>query len=121
LGATLPMAGGLLNANATLSARSKTFQFEVPSPFLDQPGYRIVDANLVWTASDSRFSFGLHGKNLLDNQIITSGYQFLAVAPDGTPLRNGLGNPIPTLGREGVVTAFYGNPRQIFVTAGVKF
>jgi iron complex outermembrane receptor protein len=27
----------------------------------------------------------------------------------------------PSLGREGVVTAFYGNPRQVFVSFGVKF
>jgi len=27
----------------------------------------------------------------------------------------------PSLGQEGVVTAFYGNPRQVFVTGTVKF
>jgi iron complex outermembrane receptor protein len=27
----------------------------------------------------------------------------------------------PTLGREGTLTAFYGNPRQVFVTGTVKF
>ncbi len=121
LGAAIPVANGLLNSSVTVSAKSKTFQFEVPSPFLDQDGYRMVDASVVWVSGDDRFSLGLHGKNLFDKQIITSGYQFLAVAPDGTPLRNGVGNLIPTLGREGVVTAFYGNPRQISVTAGVKF
>ena len=31
------------------------------------------------------------------------------------------GQPISTLGPEGTLTAFYGNPRQVFVTAGVKF
>ncbi len=75
----------------------------------------------MWRSEDDRFSLGLHGKNLTDKQYITSGYQFLSVAPDGTPLRNGAGNVIPTLGREGVATVFYGNPRQVFVSAGVKF
>jgi iron complex outermembrane receptor protein len=28
---------------------------------------------------------------------------------------------IPTLGTEGVLTAYYGNPRQVFVTGTVKF
>jgi iron complex outermembrane receptor protein len=28
---------------------------------------------------------------------------------------------IPSLGKEGVVTTFYGNPRQIFASFGVKF
>jgi iron complex outermembrane receptor protein len=27
----------------------------------------------------------------------------------------------PSLGREGVVTAFYGNPRQVFLSLGYKF
>ena len=66
-------------------------------------------------------SMTLWGKNLTNKRYITSGYQFLSTAADGTILRNGAGNVIPTLGREGVATAFYGNPRQIFVTAGLKF
>ena len=37
------------------------------------------------------------------------------------PLRNAQGQVIPSLGKEGVVTTFYGNPRQIFATFGVKF
>lgn len=122
LGATFAMGDGKIGASTTLSYRSKTNQFEVPSPFLDQKGYALLDASLVWTAPDERFTLGVFGKNLLDKQYITSGYQFLSVAADGTPIRNATtGNVVPTLGREGVVTAFYGNPRQIFVTAGVKF
>ena len=31
------------------------------------------------------------------------------------------GNPIPSLGREGVATAFYGNPRQVFLSLGFNF
>jgi iron complex outermembrane receptor protein len=118
---TLGAELGAFNAQATYSYRSKTNQFEVPSPFLDQKGYGLLDASLTWTSEDSRWSVGLHGKNLLDKQYITSGYQFLSVAPNGTPLRNAAGNLIPSLGREGVVTAFYGNPRQVFLTAGFKF
>ncbi len=122
LGARLPLASGMLNASTTLSYRSKTNQFEVPSPFLDQKGYALLDASLVWTSDDERFSLGLHGKNLTDKQYKTSGYQFAAVNPTtGVPLVSGAGNIVPSLGQEGVVTAFYGNPRQLFITAGVKF
>jgi hypothetical protein len=32
---------------------------------------------------------------------------------------NGL--PIPVLGRTGVASAFYGDPRQVFVSAAVNF
>ncbi len=119
--ATLGLELGAFNASTTYSYRSKTNQFEVPSPFLDQKGYGLFDANVTWASDDDRFSLGLHGKNLFDKEYITSGYQFLSVAPDGTPRRNGAGNVIPSLGREGIVTAFYGNPRQVFLTAGLKF
>ena len=117
-----PLAGGTFDIGTTLSWRSKTNQFEVPSPFLDQPGYALWDGNLTWTSSNDRYTIGLHAKNILDKQYITSGYQFLAVNPvTGVPLVNAVtGNVIPSLGREGVVTVFYGNPRQIFLSFGLK-
>ena len=116
-----PAFSGNITASTTVSYRSKTFQFETPSPFLDQPGFALWDASLIWRDDEDRFSFGINAKNILDKQYITSGYQFLSTAPDGTPLRNAAGNLIPTLGTEGVATAFYGNPRQVFVTGTVKF
>jgi iron complex outermembrane receptor protein len=124
------MMGGTLNLNSTLSYRTKTFQFEVPSPFLDQPGYALLDAGIVWNSPDDRYSIGLHGKNLTDKQYITSGYQFLTANPvtgvpvlSVTPASAVFNQPgvAPSLGREGVVTTFYGNPRQVFLSLGVKF
>jgi iron complex outermembrane receptor protein len=124
------MMGGEINASTTLSYRTKTFQFETPSPFLDQDGYALLDASLVWTSADDRFTVGLHGKNLTDKQYITSGYQFLNVNPvTGAPVLSvspaspNFGKPgvAPSLGREGVVTTFYGNPRQVFLSLGLKF
>ncbi|HEX9964648.1 MAG TPA: TonB-dependent receptor [Allosphingosinicella sp.] len=118
-----PLAGGTFDVNSTLSYRSKTFQFETPSPFLDQPGYALWDANLTWTSGDDRWTIGLHAKNITDKQYITSGYQFLSVNPiTGVPNVNATtGNVVPSLGREGVVTTFYGNPRQVFLSLGMKF
>jgi iron complex outermembrane receptor protein len=119
---TTPAMGGDLSMSTTVSYRSKTFQFETPSPYLDQPGYALWDAHLVWTSPDNRYTIGLHAKNILDEQYITSGYQFLVTNPTtGVPTLAGNGNPIPSLGREGVVTAFYGNPRQVFLTLGFNF
>ncbi|PXW78152.1 iron complex outermembrane receptor protein [Blastomonas natatoria] len=117
----VPAFSGQITASTTVSYRSKTFQFETPSPFLDQPGFALWDASLIWRDDEDRFSFGINARNILDKRYITSGYQFLATAPDGTPTRNAAGNLIPTLGTEGVATAFYGNPRQVFVTGTVKF
>jgi iron complex outermembrane receptor protein len=118
---TTPLANGELAASTTLSYRSKTFQFETPSPYLDQPGYALWDAHLSWTSPNQRYTIGLHAKNILGEQYITSGYQFLAANPvTGVPTLVG-GNPVPSLGREGVATAFYGNPRQVFLSIGINF
>ena len=117
-----PVGAGRLNLGTTVSYRSSTTQFEIPNPYIDQSGYALVDASLVYTAPDDRWSIGLYGKNLLDKEYKTSGYSFIAGnATTGVPILGGTGLPVASLGREGTLTAFYGNPRQLFVTAGVKF
>jgi iron complex outermembrane recepter protein len=111
-----PLGAGRLNLGTTLSYRSSVNQFEIPNPFIDQSGYALWDASIVYTAPDDRWSIGLYGRNLTDKEYITSGYSFIAAnATTGVPtLVNGL--PVASLGREGTLTAFYGNPRQVFVT-----
>lgn len=117
-----PVGAGRLNLGTTVSYRSSTTQFEIPNPYIDQSGYALVDASLVYTAPDDRWSIGLYGKNLFDKEYKTSGYSFIAGnATTGVPILGGNGLPVASLGREGTLTAFYGNPRQVFVTAGVKF
>jgi iron complex outermembrane receptor protein len=117
-----PVGAGRLNLGTTVSYRSSTTQFEIPNPYIDQSGYALVDASLVYTAPDDRWSIGLYGKNLLDKEYKTSGYSFIAGnATTGVPVLGGTGLPVASLGREGTLTAFYGNPRQVFLTAGVKF
>ena len=126
----VPTSIGEVTASTTVSYRSKTYQFETPSPYLDQPKYTLWDANLVWNSEGKRFSVGLHAKNITNKRYITSGYQFLTVNPvTGVPVRSVVpASPVfnqpgvaPSLGREGVVTAFYGNPRQLFATFAVEF
>ena len=117
-----PAWGGRLNANTSLSYRSKSQQFELAIPELDQKGFALLDANLVWRSPGNRYTIGLHGKNLTDTRYITSGYNFLAQNPlTGAFLRDGAGRPVSTLGKEGVLTAYYGNPRQVFVSLGLNF
>ena len=118
----VPVSSGTLHAGTTLSYRSKTYQFELPAPGLDQKGYALWDASLVWSSEGDRFSLGVHGKNILNKKYITSGYVFLSQNLDtGAYNRTPEGALIPTLGADGVLTAYYGNPRQVFVTAGYKF
>lgn len=121
LAAVIPVGTGEVNASTGISYKSKTHQFEFENPFLDQEGYALWDASVTWKINDN-FSFGVHGKNLSDTRYKTSGYWFGAVNPTtGLPLYTSTGNIISALGKEGVVTAFYGNPRQIFATVGFKF
>ncbi|MBL0769555.1 TonB-dependent receptor [Sphingopyxis sp. XHP0097] len=117
-----PVGEGSINASTTISYRSASQQFEIPTPGLDQPGFALWDANLVWNIDDI-FSLGVHGRNLTNKRYITSGYNFLRQNPDTGQfiLLNGQPGISSTLGAEGVLTAYYGNPRQVFVTGTVKF
>jgi iron complex outermembrane receptor protein len=117
-----PVADGKLNFNTTVAYKSKTYQFEIANPYLDQPAYATWDASLVYHAHDDRWNIGIHGKNLTNKRYITSGYTFMAADPTtGVLQRNAQGNLIPALGKEGVLTVFYANPRQVFVSFGLNF
>ncbi|HEX8300770.1 TonB-dependent receptor [Sphingomonas sp.] len=121
LGYTTPIGEGSLTVSGTVSYRGASQQFELRTPMLDQPSYTLFDANLVWDINEN-FSLGVHGRNLGNKRYIVAGYNFLSQNPDtGDFLRNAGGAYIPTLGTEGVLTAYYGNPRQIFGTATIKF
>ena len=123
LGYATPVGSGTLNLSTTLSYRSRTQQFELRIPGLDQEGYALLDASIVWRSDDDRWMIGLHGRNLTDKRYITSGYNFLRQNPDTGAfiLANGQPGLSSTLGAEGILTAFYGNPRQVYLTVGVNF
>ena len=92
---------GRLTINQLTSYRGDSSQFEVPSP-IDQEAYTLVDLSLRWKENGSRWGFALTGKNLTDERYRVSGYNFINPA-----------NGAPTLGLEGVLTGFYGDPRTI--------
>ncbi|MCP3735086.1 TonB-dependent receptor [Sphingomonas sp. RP10(2022)] len=118
----LPVGEGLVTANSTVSYRSLTHQFETASPFLDQPRYTLLDAGITYAFGEGRrYSIGVYGKNLTDKRYKTSGYQYIASTVAGVPILNAAGGYSSTLGKEGIATAFYGNPRQVFVSVGAKF
>ena len=115
----LPIGEGQLNFNAGMSFKSRTYQFEVAIPQIDQPAYQLFDASIVYRAPDGRWSLGVFGKNLTDERIRTSGYNFIAATSAITGVLTN--PPVSALGREGVLTAFYANPRQFYVTGTIKF
>ncbi|MFV0643556.1 MAG: TonB-dependent receptor [Sphingomonadaceae bacterium] len=119
---TTGLGDGDLYLGSTVSYRSKTYQFEIPNPYLDQKGYALWDASAIYTAPGKRWSLGVYGKNILNKKYKTSGYTFMAANPTtGELLTTPGGSLIPTLGPEGTLTAFYGNPRQVFVTGTISF
>jgi iron complex outermembrane receptor protein len=109
---------GTLTIGGGMSFKSKTFQFEIANPYLDQPAYQLYDASLVYRAPGGRWTLGLYGKNLTDKRYRTSGYTFMAA----NALTGDLVVPlVPALGKEGVLTTFHGNPRQVYATASINF
>ncbi|HSI17603.1 MAG TPA: TonB-dependent receptor [Sphingomonas sp.] len=113
LGAVFNAGPGSINASTVVSYRSLTHQFETASPFLDQPGYTLLDAHITYSFDAGKYSIGVHGKNLTDVHYKIGGYQYISTSAAGVNT--------PTLGKEGIATAFYGNPRQVFVTVSAKF
>jgi iron complex outermembrane receptor protein len=90
---------GMLTLTGSGAYRGASQQFENPIALLDQKEFWLFDASIVWTSENGGLRAGLHGKNLGDEDYITSGYNF------------------PTV--DNSVLAFYGNPRT--VTATVEF
>ena len=77
--------------------------FETASPILDQEGFWMFDASLVWTSSNDRLTVGVHGKNLSDEQYRVGGYVF----------------PGALFGDS--LIGYYGAPRTVTATVGLKF
>jgi iron complex outermembrane receptor protein len=106
---------GSLSFMNSLSYKSKVYQTEIARPtgvpsldltvpgnlMLAQDGFALWDAGVVWTSSDRRIQFGLHGRNLADKRYKTAGYNF-----------SGFFNTI---------TTFYGDPRTVRATLNLKF
>ncbi|MES2015890.1 MAG: TonB-dependent receptor [Pseudomonadota bacterium] len=98
----IAMGSGKVTLIGSASYRDKVYQFEAASP-LDQDAYTLYDASVVWTSANNKIRAGLHGKNLGNEHYKTGGYLF------------------PTLGYEGTLTAFYGNPRTVSATLEYRF
>ncbi|MDJ0759633.1 MAG: TonB-dependent receptor [Woeseiaceae bacterium] len=85
------------------SYKDDMFQFEIPNPLLDTEDYTLIDLSIGWRDDDGRYSLSLHGRNLTDEEYKVASYDF------------------PTLGLEGVQSAFYGNPMTVTLTGTVNF
>jgi iron complex outermembrane receptor protein len=105
LGATWrgDMAGGQLAVTPSVSYRDDYSQFEFPNPVLDQEAYSLVDLSIVWTDPTDRYTLGLYGKNLTDEEYRVGAYAF-----PGALFNNSL-------------IGYYGPPQTVTASLQVKF
>ncbi|MCB1678013.1 MAG: TonB-dependent receptor [Halioglobus sp.] len=100
---------GTLTLNGNWSYRGKTYQFEVAAPLLDQDSYDLFNASVVWESGDEHWLLGVHGKNLTDEDVKTSGYCF---GFEGCP---------SVLGLENNTSIFYAAPLTLTGTLEYRF
>ncbi|KRA42441.1 TonB-dependent receptor [Pseudoxanthomonas sp. Root630] len=91
--------GGNLSARVGYSYQSEVWPTTDLSPLIKQDGYGLVNAGVIWKLNDA-WSLSLQGTNLADEEYRTTGYNIAAY---------------------GVLTGFYGPPRQYSLTARYDF
>ena len=91
--------GGNLSARVGYAYQSEVYPTTDLSEAIKQPGYGLVNAGVNWRMSDA-WSFALQGTNLTDEEYRTTGYNIAAL---------------------GILTGFYGSPRQFSLTARYDF
>jgi iron complex outermembrane recepter protein len=97
------VAGGDLAVTPSVSYRGDFSMFEFPNPILDQKAYSIVDLSVVWTDPSDRFTLGLYGKNLTDEEYRVGGYNFPGGLFDNS------------------IIGYYGPPRTVTASLKVNF
>ena len=97
------VAGGALAVTPSVSYRGDFSMFEFPNPILDQQAYSLVDLSIVWTDPSDRFTLGLYGKNLTDEEYRVGGYNF-----PGALFNNS-------------IIGFYGPPQTVTAALKVSF
>jgi len=92
--------GGNLSVRGTYSYQSEVWPTTDLSPIIMQPGYGLLSAGVTYRHNDA-WSFSLQGTNLADEEYRTTGYNLVTAL--------------------GVLTGFYGPPRQYMLTARYDF
>jgi len=100
---------GNLTFNTNWSYKGDITQFEAPVPDIDQKAHDIVNASVVWISDSDHWLVGLHGKNLTDEEVKTSGYCF---GDQDCP---------SSLGFENNTSVFYAPPRTLSATVEYRF
>jgi iron complex outermembrane receptor protein len=117
----LPVPKGSLDLTGACRGRARPISSKCPIPISTSPPMRC--STPAWSiARRGRWTLGVYGKNLADKRYKTSGYTYVAGnATTGALTYNAQGMLIPTLGKQGVLTTYWGNPRQVFGTVTMNF
>jgi len=91
--------GGNLSARVSYAYQSEVYPTTDLSEDIKQEGYGLVNAGVIWRMNDA-WSLSLQGTNLADKEYRTTGYNIAAL---------------------GILTGFYGPPRQYSLTARYDF
>ena len=91
--------GGDLSARVGYAYQSEVWPTTDLSPLIRQDGYGLLNAGVTWRANDA-WTFSLQGSNLTDEEYRTTGYNIAAY---------------------GVITGFYGPPREVSLSARYDF
>lgn len=97
------LGGGALAVTPSISYRGDASMFEFPNPILDQEAYALVDLSVVWTDPTDRYTVGLYGKNLTDEEYRVGGYNFPGALFDNS------------------IIGYYGPPRTFTAALKVNF
>ncbi|MCR9078800.1 MAG: TonB-dependent receptor [Hyphomonadaceae bacterium] len=112
---------GEISVTGALSYRDEYFLFNVANPgfgagvnplfpnggpALDPDAYTLADLSIVWTSPSEKYRFGLHGRNLTDEEYRVAAYNFV------TPSQ---------LGVDSAYSAFYGAPSTVTASLSVDF
>ncbi len=97
------LGGGRLAVTPSVSYRGDSSMFEFPNPVLDQQAYTVTDLSIVWTDPTDRYTVGLYGKNLTDEEYRVGGYNFPGALFDNS------------------IIGYYGPPRTVTASLQVKF
>jgi iron complex outermembrane receptor protein len=92
-------SGGNLSARVGYSYQGEVWPTTDLSPAIRQDGYGLLGAGVIWKVNDA-WQFSLQGSNLADEEYRTTGYNIAAY---------------------GVLTGFYGAPRQYTLSARYDF
>ena len=111
----MPVATGAVVITGNYSYRSKYSLTELGN-VLEQDAYGILNLGVSWMSNDGKWSVGLHGKNLTNEEFLVGNYAFLGA--ENAALPNGYA---PGLGGDTTLIGYYGAPRTASLSVGYRF